>query len=545
MPERIIGFTQPVRDRWNALERGQKIRIAAAALVVLVALILTVFFTTRTVYQVAIRNLDSIDANQVGVLMDENEIRHRQVQDGLGFAVEVDQGRINDARVLIETRGLVPDREFTYEDALDFSGIGTTETVTRNNLLRARQNDLEQAIIAMDGVLWARVELALPEANRFFIQTADPARASVTVRTTRRLTPIEGRGIATFVRNSILGLELENIEVLDTDFNILFSGMAMEDEDSLLSEIQQLMVRDRIEVMASVRDQFRHMFDAVEVATNLVYRQEIRTAERVEWGAPGDMEEGGFPLTERTLNASARGQQAAFAPGLDANNLMIPTYPFGPTGDMQATQAEADRVFALDELREVIQEVPSSFVRDDSTISVALIRFVTHSEEAMRRQNGGDFTEDDWALHVANTNHELITDEAYLAVYEAMVRSATGISDVTVAVWRVPHFEQYVPTPMAWSQIIMYAILALLLLLLALGLIRRTQPEDDDEIEPELSVEDLLVSTQMEEAIDEELLESIGYEEGSEAKRKIDEFIEEKPEAAASLLRHWLNEAEV
>jgi flagellar M-ring protein FliF len=64
-------------------------------------------------------------------------------------------------------------------------------------------------------------------------------------------------------------------------------------------------------------------------------------------------------------------------------------------------------------------------------------------------------------------------------------------------------------------------------------------------MEPELSVEDLLVSTQMEELIEEDTpLEPIGYNEKSEAMQKLDSFIDEKPEAAASLLRHWLNEAE-
>lgn len=549
MPERVITFIQPARDRWDALEKTQKIRIFAVIAVVLVALVLTVFFTTRTTYQVAIRNLDTIDANQVSVMLEENEIRHRQIQDGLGFAVEVDQARVNDARVLIETRGLAPDRDFSYEDALDFSGIGATETITRNNLLRARQQDLEQAIMAMDGIIWARVELALPEANRFFIQTADPASAAITVRTTRRLTSQEGRGIATFVRNSVLGLELENVEVLDTDFNILFSGMAMEDEDSVLSDLQNIMASDRLQVTAQLRELFRTMFDTVEVATNLVYPQVIGSSEIVRFNAPDGMEEGGFVLTERTLNASAQGQQAAFAPGIDSNNLLPPTYPIGPVGDMRASQAEADRVFAIDEIRQVIQDLPNSFIREDSSVSLNLVNVITHSQEAMQRManvNGENFTQEDWDLFVANTpTHQRVTNEDYLAAYVMLAQGATGISNVNVAVWNVPYFIDYVPDPVQVNQIVMFAILALLLALLAFGLIRRSQPEEDDEIEPELSVEDLLVSTQMEEAMEEELLESIGYEEGSEAKRKIDEFIEEKPEAAASLLRHWLNEAEV
>ena len=57
-------------------------------------------------------------------------------------------------------------------------------------------------------------------------------------------------------------------------------------------------------------------------------------------------------------------------------------------------------------------------------------------------------------------------------------------------------------------------------------------------MEPELSVESLLESTK--ENQDE--LENIGYAEKSETRVLIEKFVEENPEAAASLLRNWLNE---
>jgi len=546
MQERVIGFFQSIRDKWNALEQMQKYRILGAILVVIIVLALFVFFTTRTIYQVAMRDLTHIDAMQIATILDDNEIRNRVIPDGLGNAIEVEQARLHEARVLIDTRGLVSDREFTYEDALNFSGIGATETVTRQNLLRARQGDLERAISAMDSILWAQVELSLPDANRFFIQTAEPARASVLVRSTRRLTNAEGAGIARFVSRSVMGLELENIEVIDTDYNMLFSGQALEEEDSLLSDLQELMIAERVRVTRNVGDLFRHLYDTVEVAANLAYPRTMTTAERVQWAAPDTMEEAGLVITERALNASAQGTQMGWEPGLVPNAATIPTYPFGVGGDMRAQQAEHDRVFALDELRETIIELPSGFIPDSSSITVSLVNFVIHDQESMMRRHNGEFTEDDWLDFQQNTNHQLIDNEAQTLAYAQSISSATGIpvDRVTVLAWNVPQFIDYIPEPTAWQHLVMYAILALLLGLLAFGLIRKTQVEEEEELEPELSVEDLLVSTQMEEAIDEEMLETIGYEEGSEAKKKIDEFVDDKPEAAASLLRHWLNEAE-
>lgn len=57
-------------------------------------------------------------------------------------------------------------------------------------------------------------------------------------------------------------------------------------------------------------------------------------------------------------------------------------------------------------------------------------------------------------------------------------------------------------------------------------------------MEEELSVESLLESTKE----NQDQLEDIGYNEKSETRILIEKFVEENPEAAASLLRNWLNE---
>ena len=67
-------------------------------------------------------------------------------------------------------------------------------------------------------------------------------------------------------------------------------------------------------------------------------------------------------------------------------------------------------------------------------------------------------------------------------------------------------------------------------------IIRGTSPVEVTELEPELSVEDLLATTQ------EEALEEIEMGEKSETRILIEKFVDENPEAVASLLRNWINE---
>jgi flagellar M-ring protein FliF len=91
----------------------------------------------------------------------------------------------------------------------------------------------------------------------------------------------------------------------------------------------------------------------------------------------------------------------------------------------------------------------------------------------------------------------------------------------------------------------MLAVLLLLIAMLIIALLARRKEEEEEDVEPELSVEDLLATTQLEEAKDEEQrLKEIDYEQENEIKKQIDKFVNEKPEAVAALLRNWLNAEE-
>ena len=65
------------------------------------------------------------------------------------------------------------------------------------------------------------------------------------------------------------------------------------------------------------------------------------------------------------------------------------------------------------------------------------------------------------------------------------------------------------------------------------------KPEEVVEVEPELSVEALLATTKENQTLDE-----IEFGDKSAAKVQIEKFVDENPEAVASLLRNWLDDWE-
>jgi len=105
--------------------------------------------------------------------------------------------------------------------------------------------------------------------------------------------------------------------------------------------------------------------------------------------------------------------------------------------------------------------------------------------------------------------------------------------------YEVPFFEYDSGGSQNFMDYLPIIIAVILMLMLGYVVFRSTRKEQIlVEEEPELSVESLLASTK--EA--EDSLEDIGFSEKSETRVLIEKFVDENPEAVASLLRNWLNE---
>ena len=80
-------------------------------------------------------------------------------------------------------------------------------------------------------------------------------------------------------------------------------------------------------------------------------------------------------------------------------------------------------------------------------------------------------------------------------------------------------------------------IIVIMVSLLGYAIYRGTSPVEITEIEPELSVEDMLETTKVGQELD-----NIEFDGKSEERVVIEKFVDDNPEAVALLLRNWLNE---
>ncbi len=123
-----------------------------------------------------------------------------------------------------------------------------------------------------------------------------------------------------------------------------------------------------------------------------------------------------------------------------------------------------------------------------------------------------------------------------------LVAAATGIANnnITIQVKQKPVYEAAEEGSFSdnVTNYLMILLTVLIAGLLVFVIIRGTSPVEVTELEPELSVEDLLATTQE----SEKSLEEIEMGDKSETRVMIERFVDENPEAVALLLRNWINE---
>jgi len=538
MRDRLLGIVNRARDRWNALGKNQKLQIIVIAAVFVLALILTVYLATRTKMVMLVDNKDLTVISSMQRAVGDAGIRSRTTADGRGL--EVDAKMATQAQVILAEQNLMSDSSgnlFTYQDALTYSGMGTTETIKKENLKKAKESSLSQALRTFNGITHAVVTLTLPDNARFFREPVDQARASALITTARTLDKAEALGVANFLRASVDGLTMDNIEIIDQNYNLVYSG-SQQQYGGAGNALEQEQQR-KSEMEMKLRAQLAPLADEIKVTANLRFDWSRTSSSSVQFQSPNQGSDTGLVSSETVTSESATGTQTGGAPGIGSNNQTTPQYQAGAEAPSTAKANSRSSDYALNRTDTHTETSFGDLMPGQSSIAVMLYYHPIY-DEALLTQSGGLGGQTWDQFKAATLTRELPVDQSIID----NVVAATGIANVSVKAYEIPHFADALRTPMNAQQIVIFVILALLILLLAYGIISKARPVEITEVEPELSVEDLLVSTQMEDerARAAEKMLDIDFTKESETKKQIEKFVSEKPEAVAQLLRNWLGD---
>ncbi len=251
MAEAATGF--PAITSWPL---SRKISLAVAALLSIAIFALIITQARVADYRMLYANLASNDASSVIDWLKDQKIPYR-IEDG-GRAIHIPADKVYEARLNLAGAGLPRGGGVGFE-VFDKQSFGMTDFTQKINYQRALQGELSRTISSLAPVEGARVMLALP-AKRLFKDQQKVATASVILKLAagRRLSENQVQGILHLVAGSIEGLTAENINVIDSNGNVLSKKTAAGSNGLVSSgmlDFQQAIERRLEERAQSLLDQ--------------------------------------------------------------------------------------------------------------------------------------------------------------------------------------------------------------------------------------------------------------------------------------------------
>lgn len=519
MGDTIQQMKQQLNEFYQSLNTSQKIKIGVSGLLVITAIALMVFFTSRPEYVLLYSNLTVSDAGEMTKKLDELGIPWKS-QDGQEegkTTLLVPQEYKDKAKMNLAIEGL-PKQGFSYEEMMNTSSLTMTNDERKKRFLIAQQNALARTIEEIDGVKSAVVNLSVAEDTNFLV---DPQKSKASVFVTldndKNLTEEQTNGIVMLVANAVKGLDPENISIVDNKGRLLNKKNNTNNFDATTQMGLQQQVQN--DLKASLEQFLSTVYGVgnVAVMVNVKMDFDSEVTDIQEFSPPIEGETTGLirsmsELKEQVINGVSGG-----APGTDSNSEDITQYVEGSNEASKYDKANKTINYEMNELKRKIVKAQGQI--KDITVAVLINKKALVDQELSEEHKQE-------IINLVSASAGLDTK-----VVEVMARDFDNTLSEQFANANAMRQNQGIfgGIPL-WS----VGILAALLLGGAgYGVYRMRKRKD--EVDELLQKQPVTVEQTINE-IDIEGKEKSGY------KKEIEKFVDRKPEAVAQLLKTWLNE---
>ena len=536
MPDRIRELGNRIAEWWKKFTRKQQMIIASSVLVVLFAIGILAFVLTRP-EMVIIKICETAkEASAVQTLLNDADIYNEVSEDGMTFTIKKKDS--SQANIILGSNAITTNDE-QLSNILNGS-LSTTEADKAKLYKEYQENKMETDLESLSNVVKATVNLDIPTDDGTLIANEKESFAEVFLELEGEMNEDQAIGLARMIATGLGNKTTDNISIMDTNLNLLYSGGMGELATASGMTASQLSYQQKFE--SKVKGDVKNVllgtgqYQSVEVGVNLPLNFDDTEIVSKTYGVPDGMTQGYLTKESRFNEETTSGN--AGVPGTDANGEDGNTYMLNDGEQTQQVTEDSTLEHALNETIESTKRGIGGILYDSASLSVSLRSYVKYDEDTLRSDGtleGTTFEEYRAQIEAQGSQRQDVDQEVINSV--AM---ATGIAAerISIIAYQEPLF---IPSEGGRSLMdyLEIGLAVLLFALLGFVVFMSTRKEKALELEPELSVETLLQTTKENE---EENLEDIGFKEKSEARVLIEKFVEEKPEAVASLLRNWLNE---
>lgn len=531
MADRLKEIQKKVMEWWGKFTARQKSIIIGICAVVIFTFAIIVYVFSRPQYTSLVTCESAADAAKVVDVLDSAGVTHRESNDGLRIEVLANQEGV--ANLALGSAGVISN-DYSLQGAQDALGgsISTTASDKEKywSVFGAKQleKDIEEMYAVKDATVWFNI----PNQDGTLIAQQQESSAYIRLELEGTFTSANAAALAKAAATFLGNETTANITIIDTDSNILFQGGDDYTSAGIANSMQELQNQAESMVANQVKKVLfgTNQYSAIEVTSHLTmdyanYEETVK-----EYYANADREEG-MKAHEDTFE-SENENAGAGVPGAESNDGTVMVNP--DSSSSSSTQNETSVDYLPNESSKYTVTPAGGIDYASSSISIAAIKLREIREEDVRSQGllDGITWEEYKAANGADIKQDVDPD------FYSVVANATGISEdrITIVAYESPLFYDAPGMDISWSTVLSIAMLVIILGLLAFVVLRSMRSKQEGTEEEELSVENLLQSTPEAE------LEDIDLEAKSETRKMIEKFVDENPEAAASLLRNWLSE---
>jgi flagellar M-ring protein FliF len=366
MNKNLTQLGQHLLAIWKQLGLNQRISIIMATAVVFLGLGTMAFWSSRPEFALLYGKLDDGEASKIVAALDEAKVPY-QVRGG---SIYIPSDKVYQVRMQMAGKG-IPRGEGVGFEIFDKANFGISDFVQRANYTRAVQGELARTISQLDQIESARVMIVMPE-NRLVIDNGRKPTASVFVRV-RGNAPLPAAGVNSIrflVANSVEGLQVNNVSVVDNLGNVLSEN---EESDSVAGlSNNQLTARRNFEQYLSKKAQgmLEQVLGAgqavVRVSTDLNW--DTTTHTEVKFDPDGQVAKSSTINDETTETATSN---AGGPPGVTANSTETNVTAAMPVNKSKTTKKVTTSQYEINKTTSDVVMAPGGIKRLSVAVFIA------------------------------------------------------------------------------------------------------------------------------------------------------------------------------
>ncbi len=271
---------------WRGIDLRRKIVILSVGGGVVVAIGTLVLWANRPDMVPLYSGLSPQDMSAVEESLRKSGILYKLSPENASILIPSKE--VYKVRMQLATEELPQGKSMVGFEIFDETKFGMTEFVQNVRYQRALQGELARSIMEMDSIEGARIHLSIPQSS-LFTDEQKPPKASIILKLRRggRLSPKQIDGIVHLVSNAVEGLHPEDVTVVDTASQTLYSGGGSE---SLAGRVPRDQLDYKHAVEAEYERQIREMLEkvvgfgkvAVQVSADIDFASEQQTVEKYD-----------------------------------------------------------------------------------------------------------------------------------------------------------------------------------------------------------------------------------------------------------------------